>query len=279
MLPRWRSDVLGGALSLSIHALFIGVTMLLALDQALPPAFPSSADPAFQPVTLVFPSDPRDRFLFDGEGTKNGWHSPRGSRNPGVFMPLGGYRATSEALAPALAWLVRHQNEDGSWSVDRFERHCKGERCGGTGGRRCDDCVTALAVLALKGADPERQPDGVAIDPAVVRRQRLVRDAVAQGMNWLCSRRKYYGGCLGARPLANRLVFESWSGPLFLKMGGVPAAVMDSQKIAAGECRDGSWDPESSEENRAYVVALNTLRLEGHPGPESLLGKCEGGYR
>jgi len=187
--------------------------------------------------------------------------------------------ATSEALAPALYWLVRHQNEDGSWSVDRFNRHCRDGLCDGSGGGRCDDCVSALAILALSAGAQEARPEGVRVDPAVLRRQLLVKDAVSKGMSWLSSRRMHYGGCLGARPLADRLIHESWCGPLFLGVGSIPEELLDSQKTAGGGCRDGSWDPVSLGESRAYLVAINALRLEGHPDPTGLLGKCEGGYR
>ncbi len=79
--------------------------------------------------------------------------------------------------------------------------------------------------------------------------------------------------------MADRLVHESWCGPLFLGVARVPEELIALQKTAAERCRDGSWDPEDAQDGRVYLAALNTLRLEGHPNPEILLGKCEGGYR
>jgi hypothetical protein len=293
MLQAWRSGILGGGLSLTIHTLLLGLALLIAQDQIPPAEYSSTPQDVLRPPELIFRFSLRDRFLFDRNGPLEGPRSPlksdaawefpilHASMLPGVFAGRSKaiYRGTSEAMTAALQWLVRHQNEDGSWSVERFDRHCHGVGCSGAGGARCDDCVTALAVLALSEAGHEAQPDGVSVDSAVLRRRMLCKEAVSKGVSWLSSRRTYYGGCLGARALADRLVHESWCGPLFLGTAGISGELMESQKTPSGGCSDGSWDPGSAGESRVCLVAMNALRLEGHPDPGSLLGTCEGGYR
>ena len=67
--------------------------------------------------------------------------------------------------------------------------------------------------------------------------------------------------------------------PAFLGVASIPEGVIDRQKTGRDRCRDGSWDPEGAGDSRVYLAAINALRLEGHPNPDGLLGKCEDGYR
>ncbi len=64
----------------------------------------------------------------------------------------GGTSASEAAVARGLRWLVQHQNEDGSWSLDRFHKagYCKG-RCSHPG-FTSDVAGTALALLPFLGA-------------------------------------------------------------------------------------------------------------------------------
>jgi hypothetical protein len=138
MMERWHPGILGGTLSFSIHSFLLGLATLVALSDALP-ELPSSDGPGVEPFKVVLQRDTRDRYRIDRDGTLTGprssLRSQRGLRFP---LPIDFSAASSESLAPALSWLVRHQNEDGSWSVDRFDRHCDGARCDGSGGSRCD---------------------------------------------------------------------------------------------------------------------------------------------
>jgi hypothetical protein len=64
----------------------------------------------------------------------------------------GGTSATEAAVARGLEWLARHQDKDGSWSLDAFHRagDCRG-RCSHRG-MPSDVSATALALLPLLGA-------------------------------------------------------------------------------------------------------------------------------
>lgn len=83
----------------------------------------------------------------------------------------GGTTLTEAAVARGLQWLARHQNEDGSWSLDRFHR--AGEcRCGGRGSLSSDSAATALALLPFLGAGQTHLTG-------------LYQDEVARGLRWL----------------------------------------------------------------------------------------------
>ncbi|HQU43478.1 MAG TPA: terpene cyclase/mutase family protein, partial [Pirellulales bacterium] len=64
----------------------------------------------------------------------------------------GGTSASEAAVARALAWLEKHQNSDGSWSLNRFDQagDCHG-RCGDPG-TESDTAATALALLPFLGS-------------------------------------------------------------------------------------------------------------------------------
>jgi len=84
--------------------------------------------------------------------------SPRGfsSRLEGKAQALslyGGGGKTEGAVSRGLRWLAEHQDEDGGWSADSFQRHCRHVvACSGKGLSEFDAGISALAVLAFLGA-------------------------------------------------------------------------------------------------------------------------------
>jgi TPR repeat protein/serine/threonine protein kinase len=89
------------------------------------------------------------------------WKNPypqRGERTLVTVKKKGGSAKTESAVAAALGWLVRHQEDDGSWDADGWTTHCEGEACGGpstseagVGESQYDVGVTSLALLAFLG--------------------------------------------------------------------------------------------------------------------------------
>ena len=58
----------------------------------------------------------------------------------------------NEQVLLGLAWLARHQDEDGRWDADQFMKHdTEGDPCSGPGNGANDVGVTALALLAFLG--------------------------------------------------------------------------------------------------------------------------------
>ncbi len=74
---------------------------------------------------------------------------PGGGRNFGVS----GATATGDrAVGRALRWLARHQNPDGSWSINGFTARCKSAPCSGLGSIKADGAATALGLLPFLAA-------------------------------------------------------------------------------------------------------------------------------
>jgi hypothetical protein len=85
-----------------------------------------------------------------GEGMGFGGRG-RGSREA-LLGRYGGTKQTERAVAGALDWLARHQNVDGSWSVDKYHLRCKGAPCAGVGSVDSDAGGTALGLLPFLAA-------------------------------------------------------------------------------------------------------------------------------
>ena len=103
------------------------------------------------------PDLPAGPYFGKGDNELMGVHGSAkggGDRRLGVRPPIRNKPAPPEALKAtdaALRWLARHQSPDGRWDCDDFERHCKGQRCGGPGGPLHDPGVTGLSLLAFLG--------------------------------------------------------------------------------------------------------------------------------
>lgn len=83
--------------------------------------------------------------------------------------------AAASAVRAALAWLVRHQSADGSWSAHGFDGKCQGgASCPGKGYKSYDVGVTALALDALATAGM-LSPDAADSVPAAAAEQALER--------------------------------------------------------------------------------------------------------
>ena len=69
-----------------------------------------------------------------------------------IVRQEGGTTMTEAAVARGLRWMALHQNSNGSWSLNRFNRagQCKG-RCSGHAGLQSDPGGTALALLPFLG--------------------------------------------------------------------------------------------------------------------------------
>ncbi len=111
----------------------------------------------------------------------------------------GGGKATKDAVAAALGWLARHQEEDGHWSGSAFDQRCEKEACAGTGLSDYPVGLTGLALLAFlgDGCGPDSEtvsPDGLPLGPVV-----------KKGIDWLL-KRQGADGCFGAA--GTKMIYE-----------------------------------------------------------------------
>ena len=83
----------------------------------------------------------------------------------------GGTTLTEAAVARGLRWLARHQNADGSWSLDRFQ-HGDGCDCGDRGQSGERECRHGAGPVAVPGCRPDAPgrdlPGGSGPGPALV---------------------------------------------------------------------------------------------------------------
>jgi hypothetical protein len=72
----------------------------------------------------------------------------------------GGTKASERAVGAALNWFARHQNADGSWSLDRFALACHDGSCNSGTDLKCDIAATSFALLPFLGAGQTHKSRG-----------------------------------------------------------------------------------------------------------------------
>jgi hypothetical protein len=97
-----------------------------------------------------------------------------------LLAKSGGNLETQQAVDAALDWIARHQNADGSWSIDYHER-CRGPGCTGPGTAKAPGAATGLALLPILARGHTHQSNGP------------YRQAVYNGLTWLITHQKPTG--------------------------------------------------------------------------------------
>lgn len=119
-----------------------------------------------------------------GSGGAGSGFGARGDKDARKAM-VGGYggtKASERAVSGALNWLKRHQNPDGSWSLDGFSRYCSGQPCGGPGSAKSgNSAATAMALLPFLAAGQTHQTKGP------------YRGNIDAGIRWLIGHQKSDG--------------------------------------------------------------------------------------
>ncbi|OHB68188.1 MAG: hypothetical protein A2V70_11755 [Planctomycetes bacterium RBG_13_63_9] len=105
----------------------------------------------------------------------------------------GGTSFTEAAGARGLKFLARHQNPDGSWSLEKFHRSPDCDRtCDGAGQMRNDAAATALALLPFLGAGQTHEEGEYATE-------------VFKGLNWLLRHQEEDGDLRGEGPRISQM--------------------------------------------------------------------------
>ena len=176
---------------------------------------------------------------------------------------FGGTRQTERAVVAALNWLARHQNTDGSWSLDQFERRCSDRTCTCPAAVKSDSAATALALLPFLASGQTQLSRGP--------HQRTIRN----GLYWLVNL-QMADGCLAGQgnyslmyshALATIAVSEAYALTHDSRLGAVVrSAVRYTER--AQDPSNGGWryvpgQPGDSSVTGWQVMALKSAQLAG----------------
>lgn len=211
--------------------------------------------------TLVMPGEER---MFEGR-------DPRVRSQ--VLEHEGGTTYTEAAVARGLKWLARHQNSNGSWSLNGFcwAGDCEG-RCDGLGDES-DMAATSLALLPFLGAGQTHESG-------------IYRKAVREGLQWMIARQHYDGDLRGdgigrmyAHGQAAIVLCEAFavSRDESLRM----PAQLAIDYIVEAQHRNGGWRYKPGQRGDTSVfgwqlMALQSARMAGLEVPESTLRLASG---
>jgi hypothetical protein len=113
-------------------------------------------------------------------GLKNPFAVRTGSAKQSLLEAGGGTAESERAVAAALAWIARHQNRDGSWSLNHQPR-CKGVLCNGPGADNAPGAATAFGVLPFLAAGQTHKTEGP------------YKDNIYRGIHWMVGHQKPNG--------------------------------------------------------------------------------------
>jgi len=140
-----------------------------------------------------------------GTGTPSAFASRRAAtsnRTKKGRPPKGATVGTEEAVLEGLRWLIRHQNEDGSWGVDTLASHCTGDKpcipAGTEVNPNFNEGLTGLALLAFLGQGISVGSKIEIVDTAMGKRHQA-GEVVKKGIKWLVDRQEANtaGGSIG----------------------------------------------------------------------------------
>ena len=165
----------------------------------------------------------------------------------------GGTIYTEAAVARGLEWLARHQNDNGSWSLDAFSSagDCNG-RCRGAG-RNSDMAGTALGLLPFLGAGQTHL-------------QGQYREAVARGLRFLMDNESADGdlrfpgqGQMYAQGLAAIALCEAYALTKNARLRDHAQRALDF--IVRAQHSEGGWRYEPGQAGDMSVVGWQLMAL------------------
>ncbi|WP_254510964.1 hypothetical protein [Anatilimnocola floriformis] len=220
--------------------------------------------PSFKPFG---PRVPGPTGLGGGGGSgdtmgKGGHGKGFGPRGTGDRIGISGAtKPTERAVALALNWIARHQNKNGSWSLDH-RASCDKGGCSGQGEINSDAAATALALLPFLAAGQTHQGKGV------------YRRNVEGGLIWLISNQKQNGDLsagsssqMYTHGLATIALCEAYGMSQDSRIGLAAQAAI--RFIQTGQNREGSWryshgsDDSDTSVHGWQVMALKSGQMAG----------------
>jgi hypothetical protein len=192
-------------------------------------------------------------------GASSGARRTFAARDPRVRIEMvqqeGGTTLTEAAVARGLRWMAMHQSENGSWSLEGFNRapECT---CSGTGGIRSDSAATSLVLLPFLGAGQSHLTG-------------RYKDTVAKGLRWLVQQQKPDGD-LRANSAGNAGMYAHGQATIVLceafAMEGDEELRVPAQKavdfIVAAQHSAGGWRYSPREAGDTSVVGWQLMALQ-----------------
>lgn len=192
---------------------------------------------------------------------------------------FGGTKGSERAVAAGLNWLARHQNTDGSWSLDQFRRHCKDGTCSGQASVASDAAATAFGLLPFLAAGQTHESKGP------------YQKVISTGITWLV-RNQTSDGCLATNSdekmyshgLAAIALCEAYGLSKDRRLGG--PAQQAVKFIETTQHSGGSWNytPSPPSEGDTSIVgwqimALKSAQMAGLKVSTRTLEKAKGFLR
>lgn len=167
---------------------------------------------------------------------------------------IGATAPSERAVAAALNWLARHQNADGSWSLNHTPR-CKNGLCSGPGQAQSDPAAMALGLLPFFAAGQTHQIAGP------------YKKQIAGGINWLLKNQRPSGDLstgahqMYAHGLATIALCEAYGMTQDSRLG--IAAQKAIRFIESGQNREGGWRyMDGSEDSDTSVFGWQVMALK-----------------
>ena len=190
----------------------------------------------------------------------------------------GGTVKSEVAVQTGLDWVVRHQGEDGGWTLDPSP-HCKGSPpCPKTPAMQSDTGATGLALLPLLGAGHSHT------DPAS-----KYKNNIQKGIDWLVKHQKaedgdlWTGGTAIARmyshAIATMALCEAYGISGDEKLKGPAQKAIDFVIASRSKTGVGGWRYAPGQEGDTSVFgwqmfALRSAALSGLKVPNSTVERC-----
>ena len=189
-----------------------------------------------------------------GSGTGLGGRG-KGSRQAMVAR-YGGTKGTERAVNAALNWLARHQNRDGSWSLSKFNAHCRYGACSGAGSAESDAAATAFGLLPYFGAGQTHNTEG------------QYKNNIRAGINWLMQKQKPNGDLsagsthqMYTHGLATIALCEAYALSKDSRVGQSAQAAINFIQ-AAQDKNGGGWRYHPGEAGDTSVVGWQVMALK-----------------
>ncbi len=255
------------------------------------PIEPAPSEPLGSPGGLIAMSIP-DR-TFSGLGTPS---VAEGSAGPGLSLPgpsvpfsgrqgearaklvrrEGGSTESERAVEIGLDWLARHQNEDGSWSLNTQGR-CRKPACPARGHGDSDVAATGLALLPMLGAGHSHRALGRYQEP------------IRKGLDWLKKVQTsegeiFTGGQGNARMYSHAIATMTLCEALGVSQDESlrdPARRAVEFLIRAQNSNDGGWryNPGDGGDTSVFgwqMLALRSAQLSGVKVPPQVFVNASG---